>query len=115
MFERAAHQRVAALLGALDVEHLQRSKCVFGGGTRIALELGEYRESRDVDFLVSDADAYASLRMLVRERGCAAVPVRRPPSPAALTPGYSPEHETWDTQAVAAASGALAPERTNGA
>ena len=73
MFERPAHQRVATLLGALDPQLLQRCQCAFGGGTRIALELGEYRESRDVDFLVSDADAYAALRMLVRDGGCSAL------------------------------------------
>ena len=73
MFERPAHRRVAALLAALDVQVLQGSKCLFGGGTRIALELDEFRESRDLDFLIADAAGFAALRMLVRERGCAAL------------------------------------------
>ncbi|MEZ4224638.1 MAG: nucleotidyl transferase AbiEii/AbiGii toxin family protein [Polyangiaceae bacterium] len=49
----------------------------FAGGTRIALDLGEYRESRDVDFLCSDAGLYAELRLLVRERGYDAIFARK--------------------------------------
>lgn len=39
-----------------------RARCYFGGGTAIALQLGEYRESVDVDFLCSDKDGYRLLR-----------------------------------------------------
>lgn len=73
MFERPAHRRVGALLDELDAEVLRDCSCLFGGGTRIALELGEYRESRDVDFLIADAAGFAALRMLVRDRGCQAL------------------------------------------
>ena len=62
MFERAHHQRIARLLGAMDGDLLLRAKCYFAGGTAIALQLGEYRESVDIDFLCSDRDGYRLLR-----------------------------------------------------
>lgn len=42
---------VMEALRALDAAALTRAECYFGGGTRIALALGEYRESADVDFV----------------------------------------------------------------
>lgn len=62
MFRRPQHRNVLALLQALDAEKLARCKFLFGGGTRIVLQLDEYRESRDVDFLCSDREGYAELR-----------------------------------------------------
>lgn len=62
MFERAHHQRIARLLHAMDGDLLLRTKCYFAGGTAIALQLGEYRESIDIDFLCSDRDGYRLLR-----------------------------------------------------
>lgn len=62
MFERPHHRRVAHILRALDPDLLMRARCYFGGGTAIALQLGEYRESVDVDFLCSDKDGYRLLR-----------------------------------------------------
>lgn len=66
MFERAHHQRIAELLSALDGSLLKEHRCYFGGGTAIALRYGEYRESVDVDFLVSDNNSYRELRQLAR-------------------------------------------------
>lgn len=65
MFEREHHVRVAALLEALDGELLKDTNCLFGGGTAIVLTHGEYRESIDVDFIVSDAAGYRELRRRV--------------------------------------------------
>ncbi|HEX7866327.1 MAG TPA: nucleotidyl transferase AbiEii/AbiGii toxin family protein [Variovorax sp.] len=65
MFERPHHQRVAHVLASLDANLLARSHCLFGGGTAIALRHGEYRESVDIDFLVSDLDGYRHLRQLL--------------------------------------------------
>lgn len=62
MFERPHHRRIAAILEALDADVLLASDCLFGGGTAMALRYGEYRESVDIDFLVSDIDGYRSLR-----------------------------------------------------
>lgn len=66
MFSRAHHIRIAHALEALDAELLANSRCYFGGGTAIALRYGEYRESRDIDLLVSDGSGYATLREQVR-------------------------------------------------
>lgn len=62
MFERAHHRRVASVLLALDGHRLASQGCLFGGGTAIALRYGEFRESVDIDFLVSWADGYRTLR-----------------------------------------------------
>lgn len=62
MFDRPHHQRTAKFLACLDAEFLAQSGCYFGGGTAIALSLGEYRESVGVDFLCSSMDGYRALR-----------------------------------------------------
>jgi hypothetical protein len=62
MFERPHHQRIAKLLHLMDGELLARAECYFGGGTAVALELGEYRESVDIDFLCSNREGYRLLR-----------------------------------------------------
>lgn len=62
LFERPHHQRIAAVLGALDAPLLAGLGCLFGGGTAIALRYGEYRESVHVDFLVSQVAGYRELR-----------------------------------------------------
>ncbi len=64
MFEREHHQRIAAVLSALDAPLLRSHGCYFGGGTAIALRYGEFRESVDIDFLVSDLAGYRALRQL---------------------------------------------------
>jgi hypothetical protein len=53
------------VLQALNAELLANSHCLFGGGTAIALHYGEYRESVDIDFLISDLAGYRSLRQLL--------------------------------------------------
>lgn len=62
MFERAHHLRIASVLQALDAETISGCGCLFGGGTAIVLTHGEYRESADIDFLVSSQDGYRDLR-----------------------------------------------------
>ena len=66
-FVRPHHQRIAQILKGLDAKLLRDHCCLFGGGTAIALRYGEYRESVDIDFLVSDIPSYRDLRNLVRE------------------------------------------------
>lgn len=73
MYERAHHQRIAGVLERLDGGRLLALGCYFGGGTAIALRYGEYRESVDIDFLVSGADNYRGLRSLVRDAGLSAL------------------------------------------
>jgi hypothetical protein len=62
LFEREHHRRVAGVLESLDADRLVAQRCLFGGGTAIALRYGEYRESVDIDFMVSDRDGYRQLR-----------------------------------------------------
>jgi len=65
MFERPHHQRLAQVLLALNGPLLRENRCLFGGGTAMALRYGEYRESVDLDFLVSDVGSYRTLRQLL--------------------------------------------------
>lgn len=62
MFDRLHHRRIATVLEALDGDVLLSSACLFGGGTAMALRFGEYRESVDLEFLVSRVDGYRQLR-----------------------------------------------------
>ncbi len=64
MFTRLHHQAIAQVLHALDGDLLKEHACLFGGGTVIAMRYGEYRESVDIDFLVSSKTGYRDLRQL---------------------------------------------------
>lgn len=76
MFKRVHHQAIAQVLHALDGDLLREHACFFCGGTAIAMRFGEYRESVDMDFLVSSRSGYRSLRQLAGSdlealfRGC---------------------------------------------
>jgi len=61
-FTRERHRAVAVALAALDGNFLMSAACAFAGGTRIVLELDEYRESEDLDFLCADTAGYRLLR-----------------------------------------------------
>lgn len=65
MFERRHHRHIASVLEALNAPLLAENACYFGGGTAMALRYKEYRESRDMDFLVSHLDGYRALRQLL--------------------------------------------------
>ena len=58
LFSRKHHQKIHQILQALDARFLKQYQCYFGGGTAIVLRPGEYRESVDIDFLVSDIEFY---------------------------------------------------------
>lgn len=73
MFERTHHQRIEKLLHAFDSELLAQTQCYFGGGTAIALQLNEYRESVDVDFICSFNEGYRKLRNTVTEASLGAL------------------------------------------
>lgn len=64
-YQRPRHRAVAHILERLDARKLKVAKCYFGGGTRIALELNEYRESQDIDFICSDLVGYRTLRATI--------------------------------------------------
>lgn len=65
MFERPHHRDVALVLQSLDAQALSQHHCYFGGGTAMALRYGEYRESVDIDFMVSDLAGYRELRQML--------------------------------------------------
>jgi len=65
LFEREHHRRVQAILESLNAELLAENGCFFAGGTAIVLTHGEYRESADIDFLVSSLAGYRTVRQLV--------------------------------------------------
>lgn len=65
MFRREHHQKIAEVLQRLDEQVLKDRACYFGGGTAIALMNGEYRESVDIDFLVSNVECFRTLRHLL--------------------------------------------------
>ena len=64
MFTRLHHQAIAQVLHALDGDLLREHACLFGGGTAIAMRYVEYRESVDIDFLVSSKTGYRNMRQL---------------------------------------------------
>lgn len=64
VYQRVHHQAIAQVLHALDGDLLQSHQCYFGGGTVIAMRYGEFRESLDIDFLVSSTQGYGALRLL---------------------------------------------------
>lgn len=76
-FARESHRQVAAALARLDRKFLESAGCHFGGGTRIVLELGEYRESRDIDFLCASREGYRQVRETVTERTLGAIASKR--------------------------------------
>ncbi|TXH62696.1 MAG: hypothetical protein E6Q84_00725 [Thiothrix sp.] len=56
------HQLIAGALKQFNADFLIEHTICFGGGTRIALELDEYRESVDIDFLCPNIAAYRAVR-----------------------------------------------------
>jgi hypothetical protein len=65
-FSRPRHVLVENVLHSLNAAFLEKAQCYFGGGTRIVLDLGEYRESADVDLLCSSREGYRELRSTVK-------------------------------------------------
>jgi predicted nucleotidyltransferase component of viral defense system len=64
---------VLAVLESFRSDILSASRFLFGGGTRIVLDLAEYRVSQDIDFLCSDATGYGDLRFEATRSGPAAL------------------------------------------
>ncbi|MDT8321797.1 MAG: nucleotidyl transferase AbiEii/AbiGii toxin family protein [Xanthomonadales bacterium] len=65
MFERTHHRRIAQILSVIDGQQLRELHCWFAGGTAIVMRFGEFRESLDIDFMISDRDGYRALRQQV--------------------------------------------------
>lgn len=58
-----------ALLERLDAARLREAGAWFAGGTAVSLRCGEFRVSRDVDFLCASMEGYRELRARVRGDG----------------------------------------------
>jgi len=56
------HQIIESALKNFNADFFCANNIVFGGGTRIALELGEFRESIDIDFLCPNRASYRAVR-----------------------------------------------------
>jgi len=72
-YRRPHHRLVGSTLKSMDASFLVRTECYFGGGTLLAMTLGEYRESRDIDFLCSSRVGFRSLRETVTDRSLGAI------------------------------------------
>lgn len=70
-YKRAHHNLIDKILRSMNADVLLAHSCFFAGGTAISLRYGEFRESVDIDFLISDATAYSKLRKLIFGRGLA--------------------------------------------
>ncbi len=66
-FTRPRHAVVMRVLARLDAAFLTEARCYFGGGTRIVMSLGEYRESADIDLLCASRAGYRALRLAVTQ------------------------------------------------
>ncbi|MGL5824763.1 MAG: nucleotidyl transferase AbiEii/AbiGii toxin family protein [Nocardioides sp.] len=85
----------------LDAPLLAQHNCWFGGGTAIVLANGEFRESVDIDFLVSDQQSFRELRQLVRDRGLGALATRD------LALGRQPSVDGYGIRASVLVAGAV--------
>lgn len=66
-FNRIHHQRIAAVLSRFNAQYFHDNNILFGGGTRIAMELNEFRESTDIDFFCHSSGAYRAVRSQVEQ------------------------------------------------
>ena len=56
------HEAIRHALKKFNQSYLSEHNILFGGGTRIALELDEYRTSIDIDFLCPNKESYRAVR-----------------------------------------------------
>ncbi len=73
MFHRPHHQRILQVLQKFNPTYLSDHSILFGGGTRIALEIEEYRESIDIDFFCANPKAYRAVRENVGDKNLGAL------------------------------------------
>lgn len=59
------HEAIKYALSHFNLSYLQEHNILFGGGTRIALDLDEYRTSIDIDFLCPNKKSYRAVRTQV--------------------------------------------------
>jgi hypothetical protein len=67
-FQLAHHQLIQRVLENLNSDFLSECRAYFGGGTLLALDLGEYRISNDIDFICAVGNDYRKLRNAISDR-----------------------------------------------
>jgi Nucleotidyl transferase AbiEii toxin, Type IV TA system len=70
-FKYPFHHQIFQVLQCLDRTFLDRCHIAFGGGTLLALAYGEYRLSRNIDFLCPHGEPFSMLRRAIYDRGYA--------------------------------------------
>lgn len=64
-YSREHHQEIEKILFKFNGDFFQQNEILFGGGTRIALELDEFRESVDIDFFCVGQSAFRAARSTI--------------------------------------------------
>lgn len=67
IYKRQHHKRIAQVLSEFNTSYFHEHQILFGGGTRIAMELDEFRESVDIDFFCHTSGAYKAVRKQVTQ------------------------------------------------
>lgn len=65
---RPHHQLIQKALEYFNTDYLTQNNILFGGGTRIALEINEYRQSIDIDFFCPDKSSFRAVRQQVTSK-----------------------------------------------
>lgn len=75
IFKVPEHQRILKILQSLDAQFLTDCNALFGGGTLVSFSHGEFRVSKDIDFIcpVGQGSGYRNLRNRVAELGYSAL------------------------------------------
>ncbi|HQV23496.1 MAG TPA: nucleotidyl transferase AbiEii/AbiGii toxin family protein [Agitococcus sp.] len=73
MFELEHHQKIQQILKCLDADFFKEIGAYFGGGTLLSLRYGEYRWSKDIDFICPVGKGYKALRLAVMDKGYEAI------------------------------------------
>lgn len=93
----AYHAAIRSVLARLDPDFLRQHHILFGGGTRIALELDEYRESINLDLFCVGRQSYKAARAEVTN-----VSFGRLFKPGANIEGFVNRHIRVDRDAIRA-------------
>jgi Nucleotidyl transferase AbiEii toxin, Type IV TA system len=67
-FQIDHHQRILRVLENINHQFMSSCHAYFGGGTLLALDLGEYRISNDIDFICPVGEDYRQLRNAITNR-----------------------------------------------
>ncbi len=73
MFELDHHKKVITVLNAIRADFFIEISAYFGGGTLLTLSCGEYRQSKDIDFICPIGEGYRMLRSEIYDRNYQAV------------------------------------------